>query len=253
MRREYDDAYIRKLKLRKLKRMVRRWLWTAFFAILVLIGVLTAVKLTAGKSTSAPGETQEETAAEEKKSWLDIFGGSKTHRVIPADELELPDWIEVAYITPNQYSRPQIKLDAVNAVVVHYMGNPGTNGWQNHDYYESLATTGETYVSSNFVIGLDGTVILCVPLDEVAYASNDRNHDTISIECCHPTADGSFTEATYNSLVKLVDWLRDTYGLSMEEVIRHYEVTGKICPKYYVENPDAWERFLKDVENYSGN
>ena len=31
-------------------------------------------------------------------------------------------------------------------------------------------------------------------------------------------------------------------------MIRHYDVTGKICPKYYVDHPDKWEEFLQDVD-----
>lgn len=256
MRREYDEAYIRKLKIRKLKRLVRRWLTRAFIAIAAVVCMVMVIRFFTHRDTGGEGETVQGEDAEKQDGmdWLGVLSGKKKdHAVIPSSELELPDWITVAYIPVNPYSRPGTKLDAVDAVVVHYVGNPGTTGWQNHDYYVNLATTKEAYISSNFVIGLDGTIILCVPLDEVAYASNDRNHDTISIECCHPDAGGSFTEATYQSLIKLVDWLRDTYGLSMDEVIRHYDVTGKICPKYYVENPDAWERFLKDVEKYSGN
>lgn len=45
-------------------------------------------------------------------------------------------------------------------------------------------------VSSNFIIGMDGEIIQCVPIDEMAYASNTRNSDTVSIECCHPGKDG---------------------------------------------------------------
>ena len=31
-------------------------------------------------------------------------------------------------------------------------------------------------------------------------------------------------------------------------VIRHYDVTGKNCPKYFVEHEDEWEQFKKDVD-----
>jgi len=31
-------------------------------------------------------------------------------------------------------------------------------------------------------------------------------------------------------------------------VIRHYDITGKICPKYFVENEDAWKQFKSDVK-----
>ena len=33
-----------------------------------------------------------------------------------------------------------------------------------------------------------------------------------------------------------------------EQVIRHYDVTGKICPKYYVEHEEAWLDLLAGVE-----
>ena len=40
------------------------------------------------------------------------------------------------------------------------------------------------------------------------------------------------------------------YEIPIENVIRHYDVTGKSCPKYYVDHPDEWEQFLADVEEY---
>ena len=36
--------------------------------------------------------------------------------------------------------------------------------------------------------------------------------------------------------------------LNENDVIRHYDVTGKICPKYFVEHEDEWEQFKKDVD-----
>ena len=158
-----------------------------------------------------------------------------------------PD-IDVQLLPINDYSRPGDKLDAVNAIVVHYTGNPGTTAQQNQSYFTSLAETGETSASSHFVIGIEGEIIQCVPCDEIAYASNDRNHDTLSIECCHVDESGKFTDATYQSLVALVAWLLYEYDLDTSDVIRHYDVTGKICPKYYVDYPDAWEEFLNDVD-----
>ncbi|MCC8181860.1 MAG: peptidoglycan recognition protein family protein [Clostridiales bacterium] len=163
------------------------------------------------------------------------------------DPPETPDWVTVDLLTVNEYSRPGIALERVNGIVIHYVGNPGTTAQANRNYFESLAETGETHASSHFVIGLEGEIIQCVPLDEIAYCSNDRNSDTISIECCHPGEDGAFTQETYDSLVKLVTFLADYYELDRDQVIRHYDVTGKLCPLYYVEHEDAWEQFKDDV------
>ena len=38
------------------------------------------------------------------------------------------------------------------------------------------------------------------------------------------------------------------YDLGIEDVIRHYDVTGKLCPLYYVEHEDAWQQFKADVD-----
>lgn len=37
-----------------------------------------------------------------------------------------------------------------------------------------------------------------MPLTEVAYASNSRNDDTVSIEVCHPDETGEFSQVTYD-------------------------------------------------------
>lgn len=159
-----------------------------------------------------------------------------------------PDWITQDFLTVNPYSRPGTPLETVNGVVVHYVGNPGTTARQNRSYFQNLADSGETYASSHFLVGLEGEIIQNIPLDEIAYCSNERNDDTISVECCHPDSDGAFTQATYDSLVRLVKWLREYYGLDTSQVIRHYDVVGKECPRYFVRNPGAWEGFLAQLE-----
>ena len=66
------------------------------------------------------------------------------------------------------------------------------------------------------------------------YKRQERNSDTISIECCHPDATGKFNQETKDTLVHLTAWLMGRYGLTTDNVIRHYDVTGKKCPLYYV-------------------
>ena len=156
-------------------------------------------------------------------------------------------YIDVELLTPNPYSRPQIPVEKVNYIAIHYTANPGSTAMSNRNYFENLATTQENKVSSHFVVGLDGEVVQCIPTSEMSYATNARNVDTISIECCHPDETGQFNDETYNSAVKLTAWLCTRFGLNSDQVIRHYDVTGKDCPKYYVENPDAWLRMKSDI------
>lgn len=156
-------------------------------------------------------------------------------------------YIDVELLTPNSYSRPQIPIEQVNYIAIHYTANPGSTAMSNRNYFENLATTQENKVSSHFVVGLEGEVVQCIPTSEMSYATNSRNVDTISIECCHPDETGQFNDATYSSAVKLTAWLCTRFGLDTDQVIRHYDVTGKDCPKYYVENPDAWFRMKADI------
>lgn len=167
--------------------------------------------------------------------------------VAPPGEGDMPAWITQDLLPVNAYSRPGTELAHVRGVVVHYTGNPGTTAEQNRSYFAGLAETHETKASSHFVIGIDGTIIQCVPLDEIAYCSNERNADTVSIECCHADETGAFSEQTYASLVKLTKWLCETFRLKPDDVIRHYDVTGKNCPRYFVEHEDAWAAFLNDL------
>ena len=51
-------------------------------------------------------------------------------------------------------------------------------------------------------------------------------------------------------MIKLTAWLCAKFGLTSENVIRHYDVTGKLCPLYYVEHEDAWTQLKKDVDSY---
>ncbi|MGO4946689.1 peptidoglycan recognition protein family protein [Blautia sp. Sow4_E7] len=156
-------------------------------------------------------------------------------------------YIDVQLLTPNEYSRPQLPLNQVDYIAIHYTANPGATAQNNRDYFENLATSHEAKVSSHFVVGLEGEVIQCIPTSEMSYATNSRNVDSISIECCHMDDTGVFEQATYDSVVRLAAWLCARFGLTSEQVIRHYDVTGKECPKYYVDHPDAWEQMKADI------
>ncbi len=165
--------------------------------------------------------------------------------------VEVPGWVKEDLLTPNPYSRPGTPLEKVNGIVVHYVANPCSTARENRNYFENLKDqTGSetTSVSSHFVIGLEGEIIQCIPLGEVAYASNNRNSDTMSIECCHPDETGKFYDSTYQSLVNLCAYLCAEFNLKPEDVIRHYDVTGKICPKYFVDHPEEWEKFHEDLK-----
>lgn len=160
--------------------------------------------------------------------------------------IEKPD-ITVDLLEPNRYSRPGTSLKKVKNIFVHYTANPGTSAEQNRSYFANLAETGERSASSHFIIGYDGEILQCIPLEEEAFAVKGRNNDSVSIECCYLSEDGSFTQTTYNSLIDLLAWLCGEYGLSEQDILRHYDEGGKKCPLYYVDHEDEWKLLLEDV------
>ena len=103
----------------------------------------------------------------------------------------------------------------------------------NRNYFENQKKGGR-YVSSHYIVGLEGEILWCVPENEVAYCSNQANTYSISIECCHPDATGKFTDATTSSAAELCAYLLKKYGLGVDDLIRHYDVTGKQCPLWFV-------------------
>lgn len=181
-----------------------------------------------------------------------LFGGNNStilDKILPTKKVKEVEVVE-QLLTPNEYSRPQDPLKKVKGIVVHYTANPGSDAEANRNYFEGLKDSHATSVSSHYIIGLDGTIIQCIPLNEIAYASNNRNVDTIAIECCHLDETGEFTKETYDALIRLVAWLCGEYNLKKEDVIRHYDILGKDCPRYYVTNPDQWQQLKEDVFTY---
>ncbi len=219
-------AYIRAYTVRAIALCIVFVLFTGGFFL-----VRTVVRFVTGDKTAM-------------ETMFDVRLSKKEKRVYIQPEVTMD------FIPQNPYSRPGEELPAVNNVFVHYTANPGTDAMQNRSYFANLAQTQETSASAHFVIGYEGEIVQCIPLEEIAYAVKGRNYDSVSIECCYLEENGEFTQATYDSLIRLTTWLLGKYELDETAVKRHYDEGGKNCPKYYVEHEEAWEMLVQDIERY---
>lgn len=212
------------------RRRIARFFRISLLTIVTLILILFALKLF--------------------KRWNEHRLGNYSDEEMILNDITLQndETINVDLLPKNSYSRPGKKLKKINAIVIHYVGNPSTTAKNNRDYFAGLATSQKTKASSHFVVGLEGEIIQCVPLNEISYCSNHRNKDTIAIEVCHLDETGKFNDRTYESVVELTAYLCQMFHLDEEDVIRHYDVTGKKCPLYYVDHEDAWEQLKVDVK-----
>lgn len=179
------------------------------------------------------------------------------------------------HLTRNQFSRPGRALDPLKAVIVHYVGNSGQAADRVRAYFEGLKTqnaadsTPDRSASAHYVIGFRGEIIQCIPENEVAYhcggiytpwareyfgeyCTNPRkspNLCTIGIELCHKDATGQPSIVTLSSARELIRdiFQRNKIHSPMTALFRHYDVTGKDCPKWFVAHPDAWLDFIDSI------
>lgn len=169
----------------------------------------------------------------------------------------------------NEFSRPGLPLRLVRNIVIHYTANPGASA-ANHVIYfgKSLPDQNRSilaqankllgaakeelmkkvrYASAQFFVDPIEAVLI-VPLDEQAYHASQANPYSIGVEMCIEP-DGSFHPETVRRTVSIVAELCRLYKLNpLRDVIRHYDVTGKVCPAPYVRDPAVWEAFKQSVD-----
>lgn len=216
-------AYYARRRKRRRRIIFKRTVLLLLFAAAVTVGIIAVKNSRFSKKTVS--NTPKSDVTEKLKA------------------IEIPAFIDRQIIHLHSTARTGTPLDGVKNIVIHYVGNPGTTAQNNRDYFDKDSTE----VSSHFLVGLKGEVIQCVPLWEKSAASNWRNSDTISVEVCHPDESGKFGDKTYKSVVKLTAWLLKETGLDENDVIRHYDITEKLCPIYYVKHEDAWNNLRKDI------
>lgn len=174
-----------------------------------------------------------------------------------------------AYLPINRKVRPGIKRPETRFLVVHYTGGIGHNAWIVRNWFKTIAQSGDKYpsASSNYIIDLKGDILEVVPKEEVSWHGGGRRYTefakkylkdnrgfvnpnlfTIGIEICHPDATGKFTKESIDSLKDLLVYLLIIYDDI--GIIRHHDITGKLCPLYYVQYPEEWEQLLEEVYEY---
>lgn len=171
-------------------------------------------------------------------------------------------------LTPYNFTDKN-SVGRIKYIVIHYVGALG-GAKANCQYYAGQ------YIgaSAHYFVGFDGEIWQSVEDADIAWhcgASSYkhgacRNSNSIGIEMCvrkRSTAsmgatdkDWYFEDATVESTAELTRYLMDKYGVPASNVIRHYDVTGKICPNPYVYNctQHVWDEFKKKISgNTAGN
>lgn len=160
--------------------------------------------------------------------------------------------VEEKLLPINSASRSGLKLELIEHVVLHCADTPRLDVNIVIDNFKKLKYSDSNSASAHYIIGLNGEVIRIIPEDEIAYHSGNKlvNRKSIGIECIHENNTGNFSNATYDSLIELIADISKRYNLNpLTDIKRHYDITGKNCPKYYIQNPLEFEKIKRDVQN----
>lgn len=191
----------------------------------------------------------------------DQIGGDKM-------SIKTPRFIDNRKASESQVPKWRNKSD-IKYIVVHYLGVVGENfelwdggygatytiAW-NGDVYWTADYTAVTWQCGGGRQGSGGGSVF----------GSCTNYNSASIECCVKRTDGQyegddnddnwyFTKETQESLVWAVSKMMDELNIPIENVVRHYDVTGKICPNPYVRNNGkngnwTWNEFKQKLADY---
>lgn len=162
------------------------------------------------------------------------------------------------YVQINKYSRPGIKLHAVRKLVIHYTANRGATAEGHQDYFDGSDGGAGRYAGAHIFADRDSAVCI-IPLDEVGYHANDGSYKgvpelkpnanflSIGIEMCIER-DGSFHPDTVKRTEAVAAELCKMFGLNpLNDIVRHYDITRKLCPLPWVENGSLFTSFKRRV------
>lgn len=159
--------------------------------------------------------------------------------------------IKEMLLSINQFSRPCKPIKSVNKIVLHWTGVPKQDNTAVYRYFELLKNQNATdnkedrYASAHYIIDKDD-IIRVIPESEVAYHAGNvlYNNSSIGIEMCPEKSDGEFLYRTIYNTAILCNDICKRYGLNpYSDIIRHYDVTKKECPKYFVTDEKRFEEF----------
>lgn len=138
------------------------------------------------------------------------------------------------------------------AVVWHWIGNAGTNAEANRNWMNGEDNASNGQVSCTYIIGLYGECLQLLEEMRKPYTNwGIYNNNTITIECCHPDWTGEFTAETYRTMVEVGADICQRYGFdpfSPEQFKRHGDLIEKDCPRWFIDHPEKWEQFKRDVK-----
>lgn len=163
----------------------------------------------------------------------------------------------ISAIPCNTQNYGGLRGQKVRYIVIHYTAGRGDTAQDNGRYFANnvVAASAHWFVDENEVLASVPEQFVAWHCGGAAYMHPEcRNSNSIGVELCSEMDQNGqyyFTEQTLENAKELVRTLMERYDIPMERVLRHYDVTGKICPAPFVgAGMDAWEEFKGGLTVY---
>tara|TARA_Y100000310_G_C20188230_1_gene581308 strand:- start:37 stop:615 length:579 start_codon:yes stop_codon:yes gene_type:complete len=186
--------------------------------------------------------------------------------------------IKTMYMAVNPFTRPGTERTDTMAIDWHWNGNAGMSEYVLSEYFHGLAKQNkdddipDRFAGTNYVVGEDAIIEIVPPGEKTYTAGADGrrsfytpgakrvfgpeytkyeppwlspNDLTVSVELVHPDSTGQFPPRTVYKAVLLGAYLSTLYPGAVH--MRHYDITEKLCPKWWVLHQEDWESFLARV------
>ena len=157
-------------------------------------------------------------------------------------------------------------LDKIKYIVLHFTGNDGDTDENNGKYFANNVVN----ASAHYFVD-DDSVTQSVPDDYVAYSVGGKkysdcaktgggkyhgkctNTNSISIELCDDVKNGTIypSAGTIANAIEFAKTKMKEYGIPKENVIRHFDVVGKKCPAYWVDDSKWKTEFWNKLDSIS--
>lgn len=152
----------------------------------------------------------------------------------------------------SKYNNSSRNGQTIKYLVFHYTGNKGDTAENNAKYFNG----GNRNASAHYFVS-DNQIYQVVEDNRAAWSVGDgegryciTNSNSINIEMCCWT-DGTVSEKTEKNALELGKYLMKKHGISIENVVRHYDASRKICPNWSDNNWSRWIDFKNKLVDKS--
>lgn len=156
--------------------------------------------------------------------------------------------------TANSANYKKGRTDKISYIVIHYTGNRNDTAKANMNYFaqNKVGTSAHFFVDESHIyssVPITDTAWQCGKrISGGAYWGKCKNSNSIGVEICMLNALDGIRQQSIDNAAELTRELMSEYSIPAENVIRHWDVTGKACPQPFIGSQNAlWSEFKRKI------